>query len=67
MSNNVQKNLNDGDNSIKNNAENEVRKLQDEINTLRKKSLGKNPILKVIVKLVYSLTKHFILKCVTCI
>ncbi|KAG8182959.1 hypothetical protein JTE90_003336 [Oedothorax gibbosus] len=39
MSNNVQRNFSDGDNSIKNNTENEVRKLQDEINTLRKKSL----------------------------
>ncbi|GFT83315.1 hypothetical protein NPIL_53142 [Nephila pilipes] len=39
MSNNVQKSLSEGDNGIKSSSENEVRKLQDEINTLRKKSL----------------------------
>ncbi|GFQ94894.1 hypothetical protein TNCT_217962 [Trichonephila clavata] len=39
MSNSVQKSLSEGDNGIKSGSENEVRKLQDEINTLRKKSL----------------------------
>ncbi|GIY12581.1 hypothetical protein CDAR_213713 [Caerostris darwini] len=46
MSNNVQKSLVDGDNSIKGSSENEVRKLQDEINTLRKKSLDLEKELK---------------------
>lgn len=39
MANNVQKSLSEGDNGIKSSSENEVRKLHDEINTLRKKSL----------------------------
>ncbi|GIY34842.1 hypothetical protein CEXT_641241 [Caerostris extrusa] len=46
MSNNVQKSLVDGDNNIKGSSENEVRKLQDEINTLRKKSLDLEKELK---------------------
>lgn len=49
MNNTVQKNMDGEDNQgLKITSEFEVRKLQDEVNTLRKKSLGKNYVFKIL-------------------